>query len=366
MPLVYYYTVSNLKWKCPRCGFEDELFREYYWKCLRCGSPLEIDYRTTGVIYSSRNMWERYRSLLPFSPEKTRGEGLTPLVEEKNGSHTLLFKLEYLNPGGSFKDRGSALAVYYGYKMGFKKSVVDTSGNTGISVALYSRLYGMEPLVIMPKTAPIGKKRAVSRIGGNIIEAEDRLGASKLVEKYIGESGVYYVAHLWNPLYIIGSATMIYEVYEDYGIPDYVIVPIGSGGLILGVVYGLEMLKKFGLAKKTPKIIGVQGYSCQPVYEAMYKRREEGEDSSLADGIMVANPPRVGEIVEKVKATGGKIMLVGNSEINRAYDELWNRGFLVEPTSAVVYAAYRKMEKEIVGEASMLLVLTGSGLKTPM
>lgn len=340
------------------------MFNKYYWKCPRCESPLSVEYIATGEIVSSKNTWERYIGFIPFKPEKTRGEGLTPLVEEVHGGHRLLFKLEYLNPGGSFKDRGTSLAIYYGYRMGFKKAVVDTSGNTGISVTLFSRLYGLEPIIIMPRQAPEGKKKAVKRLGGTLVEAEGRMGAWVVVSKYIGTEDVYYVAHLWNPLYIIGHATIAYEIYEEYGVPDYVIAPIGSGGLILSLMHGFNMLQVTGLAKKTPIFIGVQGYSCQTVYEAMYGEHVDGEDSTLADGIMVVNPPRTSEIVENLRKTGGRIVLVGNSEIARALDVLWNWGFTVEPTSATVYAAYEKIEHNIPSNSNVLMVLTGSGLKT--
>ena len=100
---------------------------------------------------------------------------------------------------------------------------------------------------------------------------------------------------MWNPLYIVGHATVAYEVYEDHGVPDYVVVPIGSGGLLLAIAYGFELLRKCGLVEKMPRIIGVQGYSCQPAHRALYGREELGEDSTLADGILVANAPRARE-----------------------------------------------------------------------
>lgn len=353
-----------MKWKCTFCGFEENLLENYHWKCPKCGRPLFIEYTVKSEFNSSRNIWHRYSGFVPFVPEKTRGEGLTPLVIEKNSKHVLLFKLEYLNPGGSFKDRGSALAVYYGYKMGFKKAVVDTSGNTGISVTLYSKLYGLEPIVIMPKTAPPGKKKAVLKIGGKVIESEDRSSASRIVSEYVKDREAYYVAHLWNPLYIIGHATIAYEVFEDYGVPDYVLAPVGSGGLFLALAYGFEKLMEQGLVTRMPKLIAVQGYSCQPLHEALYGERAEGEDSSLADGIMVYNPPRLSEIVDKIKSSHGELVLVGNSEILTALEELWQAGFLVEPTSATVYAAYRKIKDKIPSGAAVLLLLTGSGLKT--
>ena len=351
-------------WKCPYCGFEANASSTYIWRCPRCGSPLQVVYDVSCVITESRVVWERYRGFLPFTPEKWRGEGLTPLVREKLDGHDLLFKLEYLNPGGSFKDRGTALAIAYAHRLGFKRAVVDTSGNTGISVALYSKLYGLEATIIMPTTAPAGKKRAVVRLGAKLVEAASRPGATELVERYLGEPGTYYVGHLWNPLYIVGHATVAYEVYEDHGVPDYVVVPIGSGGLLLAIAYGFELLRKCGLVEKVPRIIGVQGYSCQPAYRALYGREELGEDSTLADGILVANAPRAREVAEKVKSLGGDIVLVGNTEIKRAHEELWNMGFMVEPTSAAAYAAYEKIKGKIPPNSKILIPLTGSGLKT--
>jgi threonine synthase len=352
------------RWKCPQCGFEEDLYSHYYWKCPQCSAPLSLLYNISGKITESKNMWKRYTGFLPFVPEKHRGEGFTPIVVEKIGSHNLLFKLEYLNPSGSFKDRGTALAVYYGFKMGFKKCVVDTSGNTGISVTLYSKLYGLDPVIVMPKEAPEGKKKAIRQLGGLIIETEGRLGASKAIYSYINEPGSYYVAHLWNPIYIVGHATIAYEVYEDVGVPDYVIAPVGSGGLLLGLVYGFEKLRNQGLTSRVPRVVAVQGYSVQPVYTAMYGESLPGEPSTLADGIMVSNPPRLAEIVSAIRRTGGNVVLVGNSEILRAHKTLWEWGFTVEPTSATVFAAYEKISKKIPENNSVLLVLTGSGLKT--
>ena len=347
-----------LEWFCRYCGFRDKLFSKYYWKCPRCGKPLEIVFNKS---FNPRGRGlARYSSMLPFTPEKTRGEGNTPLIVEENGSHKLLFKLEYFNPSGSFKDRGSALSIYYAYKMKYKDVVEDTSGNTGISVTLYSKLYGLEPHIIMPVNAPLGKKVLIESLGGRVIEARDRSEAAKLVLNYVNNK--YYVAHTWSYFYILGASTISYEVYEEYGVPDYVIVPIGSGGLFLGLVKGFENLRDLNLIDKIPVFIGVQGYSVQPVYKLFKGSEVKGEDSSLADGIMVAEPPRLEEIVEVLRRYRGEVVLVGNSEIAKALEKLYDKGYIVEPTSATPYAAYMKIRDKL-GKGSVLIPLTGSGLK---
>ncbi|MEM0380617.1 MAG: pyridoxal-phosphate dependent enzyme [Desulfurococcaceae archaeon] len=350
--------ISNPFWKCIYCGFNESIWSNYYWKCPRCGKPLVINY---SKVYEPKGRGIfRYSKTLPFTPEKTRGEGSTPLVVEKQGFNTLLFKLEYLNPTGSFKDRGSALAIYYGYRMNYKRVVEDTSGNTGISVTLYSKLYGLKPVIYMPRTAPLGKKRLISKLGGEIVETIDRSEASIKVLENTFQS--YYVAHTWNYLYVIGASTIAYEVFDEYGVPDYVIVPVGSGGLILGLISGFEYLFETGLADRMPRFIAVQGYSVQPVFSSIKGYSIEGEDSDLADGIMVPNPPRLIEIVDYLKKYGEEVVLICNNEIARAVNELHDMGFIVEPTSASAWAGYLKIRDRLKG--SVLIPLTGSGLKT--
>jgi len=198
-------------------------------------------------------------------------------------------------------------------------------------------------------------------LGGVVVEALNRGEAAKRVLEYIDSR--YYVAHTWSFFYVLGSSTIAYEVFEEYNVPDYIIAPIGSGGLLLGLLKGFEYLSELGIADHVPIPIGVQGYSVQPVYRTLYSREEAGEDSSLADGIMVPNPPRLAEIAESIKRAGGRVVLVNNAEIARALRELYSMGFIVEPTSASAYAAYLKV-RDGLDQGTVLIPLTGSGLKT--
>ena len=77
---------------------------------------------------------------------------------------------------------------------------------------------------------------------------------------------------------------------------------------------------------------------------------------------MVPNPPRLKDVAKVIKMYGRDVVLVGNSEIRKALGNLISMGFLVEPTSATVYAAFDKIKKELRG-LKILVPLTGSGLK---
>lgn len=349
-------------WYCPRCGFKDD-DTKYYWKCPRCNTPLEIVFEASWRP-RGRGL-RRYSSSLPVKPLKTLGEGGTPLVKKRLWGLKLWFKLDYLNPTGSFKDRGAAISLAYASLRGFKKVVEDTSGNTGIAITAYSRLYGLKPVIYMPRTAPRGKKILVKSLGGIVVETKDRGEAAEKVLEGLRGGNVFYVAHTWSPLFIEGNTTIAYEVFEQGFRGSIVVSPIGSGGLLLGVYKGFKRLKEWGLWKDTMFYVGVQGYSCQPVYKAVYGREARGGDSSLADGIMVPKPPRIHEIAEVIKENG-VVVLVENKEIISSLKKLYRMGFVVEPTSATVLAGLRKaLDQGLIDRGDeVLLILTGSGLKT--
>ncbi|MEZ0247670.1 MAG: pyridoxal-phosphate dependent enzyme, partial [Thermoproteus sp.] len=136
---------------CARCGFErrgDEL------RCPRCGGPFTVE-----VDFPYR---EKVKENFPYiSKWVTLGEGNTPLVEIEG----VKFKLEYLNPTGSFKDRGSAVLISALVARGVKRISEDSSGNAGASIAAYGALAGMEVEVYVPETARGGKLRQIEAYG---------------------------------------------------------------------------------------------------------------------------------------------------------------------------------------------------------
>jgi threonine synthase len=357
--------VNGFSWVCPHCGWRGGRDK-YYWRCPRCGSPLGLEYERKWE--PDKRVWgmARYSSMLPLKPLLVLGEGGTPLVERRISGLRMLFKLEYLNPTGSFKDRGTSLALAYARSLGYGVVVEDTSGNTGASVAAYASALGMKSRIYMPRTAPEGKKSLVRLLGGEVVEAPSRGEAAEMVLEEAGKRGVFYVAHTWSPFYVEAPKTIVFEAYEQGARPAAVVAPVGSGGLLLGLYKGFKELVEEGLAERLPVLVAVQGYSNAPVYRAFYGREPgEARDSSLADGIMVPKPPRLDEIVSAVRDAGGCVVLVGNEEIKASLRMLAGTGLVVEPTSATVVAGARKaLEEGCIDRGDTVLApLTGSGLK---
>ena len=359
-------TADTGRWYCPKCGFVYSLNR-YFWKCPKCGNPLDLVYRPRWEPIEGRRGMVRYLSALPPVGELTTlGEGGTPTVVRRVDGIDVWFKLEYLNPTGSFKDRGASLAISLAAKLGFRRIVEDTSGNTGIAVTAYSRIKGLDVTIVMPKTAPPGKKILCKLLGANILETKTRGEAAERVLKLINGK-TYYVAHTWSPFFVEAAKTVAYEAFESGFRGNVVVVPVGSGGLMLGIYRGFKDLINWGLLNELPKIIAVQGTSVAPLYEEIYgSLPSDLQPSDLADGIMVPDPPRLRELKEAVLESKGDVVLVNNDDIVGALKELLHAGFIVEPTSVAPYAALMKaIEAGLISKGDEVLIpLTGSGLKT--
>lgn len=278
-------------------------------------------------------------NLSPLLPEP----GGTPLV--RVGS--MLLKLEYLNPTGSFKDRGAVT----GLPPLPGDVVLDSSGNAGISFSAYGSVAGHRVRVFVPGDASPGKKRILEMLGAEVVEAENRDEAHRNAVEARGT----YVGHWINPFFLVGIRTVAYEVLEGGSIPGTVVVPVGSGSLILGLYRGFMDLVGWGLMDELPRLIAVRAAGHDELFGI-------GGRCSLAEGLMVPRPPRGPEIREAVRRTSGWAEGVEDPDIKVGLRWALNRGLIIEPTSASAIAAALRLSGRV--EEPILVPLTGSGLKT--
>jgi len=353
-----------LRLRCASCGLvygvEDAL--KSGWLCPRCGGLPRSEF--SGFWDPAGEGLIRYSSALPVTPTATLGEGGTPLVVREFFGVRAYLKLEYLNPSGSFKDRGTSLTVALAKALGVRRLVEDTSGNTGISVATYSAAGGLECVITLPRTAPKGKKDLLRALGAEVVEAGSRGEAAALAPRLARERGGMHVRHTVNPLYIDGARTVAYEAFEQGFRGAHVVVPVGSGGLILGIYEGFRDLLRWGLIEELPAVHAVEDASLTRI--AVRRRVGWGRGGGgAADALLVPNPPRAGEVVEAVDSTGGSSVAVTSAEVAEAVRTLVKSGFIVEPTSAAALAGLKLLVEEgVVGRGDEVLVpLTGSGLK---
>jgi len=363
-------TPDNVFFICRSCGWRGEE-RLNIHSCPICGSPLELEYvveealpEPEELLKCRSGIWCFSKRLPKYRYKVTLGEGMTRVITAKLEGLDIMIKTEHQNPTGSFKDRGSALAISMALSRGARIVVEDSSGNAGIATSCYSRAYGLRAVIVAPKTAPKGKLDLLRLCGAEIVLAETREHAANLAPKIAIEKGGAYLPHTWLPHYVEAMKTIAYEIhYQLDELPEAIFIPTSSGTLLLGLYQGFKELVRHGYRKKIPRLIAVQTTSFHPIYRALKGEELPSEGENLADGISLDKPPRLKQMIEAIKETSGDVIVVNNSEIKHSLNLLLARGLIVEPTSATSIAGFIKAIQNGFNLSSSMAILTGSGLK---
>ncbi len=134
--------------------------------------------------------------------------------------------------------------------------------------------------------------------------------------------------------------------------------PCGNGANILGLHLGFRELQEAGEIEALPRLHAVQAANNAPI-RALFEGRTLPQGPTVADGIATTQPIRGRMVADTVRATGGSVPVVSEEAILGALERLARSGWFLEPTSAVAAAALPQ-----ILEDDLVLVLTGSGLKT--
>lgn len=346
--------------------------------CPHCGVPLhwrEEPRRASPEELRGRGVW-RYRPFLPNVEPVSLGEGGTPLLAGTSWASQaqIFWKLEFLNPTGSFKDRGASVMVSVLRALGATHVVDDSSGNAGAALAAYAARAGLQASLFTPAYASGPKVRQIEAYGAKLQRVPGpRAAATHAVyQACAADPTLIYASHNSSPYFISGLMSLAFEIAEDLGwrSPDHVVVPVGGGGLLLGLFYGFTLLVELGWVEKLPRIHAAQAAACAPIVQALAlglsqpKEIEPGE--TVAEGARIPRPERGKEILMALRVSGGSGVMVEEQEIHRAQKELARQGLYVEPTAALAPAALTKlMVNSVIKPGEIVVVpLTGFGLKT--
>jgi cysteine synthase A len=168
--------------------------------------------------------------------------GNTPLIRLKN--ENILAKAEFLNPGGSIKDRIALTMIEAAERDGILKPgmkiVEPTSGNTGIGITLVGVAKGYEVYIVMPEGMSQERKNIIKVLGGNLIltpDGENIAGAIRKAEELVTNFKGYMPQQFKNPNNVL--AHYVYtapELWRQAGCKiDAFVSGIGSGGTIQGI-----------------------------------------------------------------------------------------------------------------------------------
>ncbi|AWN38369.1 threonine synthase [Methylobacterium radiodurans] len=319
----------------------------------------------------TRSLW-RYRASLPvgIADPITIGEGCTPLVQRPWGDLRPLFKLEWFNPTGSFKDRGSSVMLSFLRQIGVDAVLEDSSGNGGSSVAGFGAAGGLRVKILAPASTSPAKIAQVRAYGAEVQLVEGPREESE-AEAIRQSDRTFYASHNWQPFFLEGTKTLAYEIWEDLGFkaPDNVVMPVGAGSSLLGCAFGFRELLKAGQIAKLPRLFAAQPLNCSPIDASFQAGMDtpvaRAVHKTIAEGTAIKRPMRLGEIIAAIRESEGGTVALSEEEIVCALGRLARQGLFAEPTCASAAAALDKLSSagSIKAGETTVVIVTGTGLK---
>lgn len=378
--------VSHLE--CARCGKQFPA-GGIYNLCL-CGSPLWVRYnlrlaaerlRREDMAARPPNLW-RYREVLPVTQDSSivcLGEGFTPLLRarrlgEKLGLANLYLKDESMNPTGSFKARGLALAVSMAYELGVRKLAVPSAGNAGGALAAYAAKAGMQAAIFVPEGTPVVNRMECALLGAQVVLVPGSIKDSgHEMRERLKNDDWFDVSTLREPYRLEGKKTMAYEVVEQLGgnVPEAMIYPTGGGTGLIGMWKAFAEMEELGwIGARRPRMFAVQAQGCAPIVRAFAAGSDHAEEwanpQTVASGLRV--PSAIGDflMLRTLRESRGAALAVSDRDMLCAVRELAEtEGLITCPEGGATLAALKKLLTDglIAGHETIVLFLTASGYK---
>jgi len=307
---------------CPDC--DSPLFARYdLGELAHRISPSDIARRPAGL-------W-RWTELLPVEDDRfrlTRGEGDTPLLPALRlgaslGLEHLYIKDEGLNPTGSFKARGMAVALSRAAELGIREVVVPTAGNAGGAMAAYAARAGLTAHVILPADANPAYRAEAERAGAQVTSVDGLIDlAGREAARLAQERGVFNLATLREPYRVEGKKTMGFELAEafDWDLPEVIVYPAGGGTGLVGLAKAFDELEQLGwIGPRRPRLVAVQAKGCAPLVRAIETGADRVEAwpkaSTRAEGLRVPRPYADRAVLRAVRQSGGSAVSVGEEDL---------------------------------------------------
>lgn len=291
---------------------------------------------------------------------------LNERLSEQYGAK-VYFKREDLQPIRSFKLRGAYHKIYKLSTEERERGIVCASaGNHAQGVALACNKLGIKGTIFMPAPTPKQKLGQVRMFGGSNVEI--RLTGDTFDDAYAAaqsfkdETNSMFVHPFEDKDVVIGQATLALELIEQAEEPiDYILVPIGGGGLISGVLHVFKTLSP------QTKVIGIEPEGAPAMQQSLSngKNMELNEIDPFVDGAAVR---KVGDDAFTLcKTYLDKLVLVSEGKICQSILKLYNKeAIVVEPAGAMSTASLKMITDEIKGKNVVCLICGGNNDITRM
>jgi len=284
----------------------------------------------------------------------------TPLIYSPGFSeeyHNQVFiKPENLQKTGAFKIRGAYNKISHLTEEEKSKGLICSSaGNHAQGVAFAAKELGVKATIVMPKTTPLIKVEATKKYGAEVVlhgdVYDDAYSEAKRLEKKHG----YVFVHPFDDLDIIyGQGTIGLEIIEELEDVDYVLVPVGGGGLISGIAMAIKE------SNPNIKVIGIEPRGAMAMKQSlrMNERVCLNKVDTIADGVAVKEPGVL--TYELIKKYVDDIIIVDDYDLMDAFLMLVEKHKLVaENAGLLALAGLKKLD---VKNKKVVSLLSGGNI----
>ncbi|NLN14286.1 MAG: threonine ammonia-lyase [Tissierellia bacterium] len=279
----------------------------------------------------------------------------SPVFSQESGNKVYI-KPENLQLTGSFKVRGAYNKISKLSDEEKSRGIITSSaGNHAQGCALSAQKLGIKATIVMPTTTPLLKVNATRNYGANVVLAgevyDDAYAEAVRLQKEHG----YTFIHAFDDLDVVeGQGTIALEIFEDLEDVDYILVPVGGGGLISGIAVAAKRIKP------DVKVIGVEPAGAA----SMLKALELGQVTALDRVMTIADGCAVGKAgfntYEIVKEYVDEIITITDEELMDAFLTLVESHKLIAENSGLLSLAASK--KLNVKDKNVVCVISGGNI----
>lgn len=276
-------------------------------------------------------------------------------INKRINAH-LFFKCENFQKTGSFKIRGAGNAVFNLSKEELKNGIIThSSGNHGAAVAQAAAWRNTKCYVVTPTNSPKVKKDSLLRYGAEVTFSEATIESRwEKTRQIIEKTHATFIHPYDNDIVIAGAGTAACALIDEVKELDYMIAPIGGGGLLSGTAVATRAMLP------NCKIIGAEPQLADDAYQSFISKKLQPQRPpvTIADGLRTSLVERTFKtIIENVD----DIVLVSEEEIISAMFLIWERmKIIIEPSSAVVLAAALKIKQQVQNKKVGLILSGGN------
>lgn len=286
---------------------------------------------------------------------------LTPILSSSLINNILgcevYFKCENFQKVGAFKFRGASNSLLSLSEDELRKGVAThSSGNHAAALALAAKMKNVSAYIVMPRTAPQIKKIAVEGYGAKIILCEPTQQArEEALRSVVNETGATFIHPYNNYSVIAGQATCAKEILEEHSDLDYIIPPVGGGGLSSGTCLSARYF-----SEKT-KVIGAEPKGADDAYRSLRDKNiyPSVNPATICDGLLTSLGEKTYAILsESIE----EILTVHEESTVEAMKLIWERmKIIIEPSSAVTLAAILENKEKFTGK-KIAVILSGGNV----